>query len=154
MVPAPATWRVGSQILLRPICPTDEPMMTRFHESLSDRSVYMRYFASLSLCMRTAHDRLSRICHPDPDREIVVVASRLIPQSKQTEIVGVGRRSDFRQISTGRFGNPAGPGTHSPGAAGENCPYRRRDAPRQLRHADCAQACRFLRLWTKSSLVR
>jgi acetyltransferase len=51
----------------------------------------MRYFASLSLCMRTAHDRLSRICHPDPDREIVLVAERLIPQSKQTEIVGVGR---------------------------------------------------------------
>jgi acetyltransferase len=51
----------------------------------------MRYFASLSLRTRTAHDRLSSICHPDPDREIVLVAERSDLQSKETGIAGVGR---------------------------------------------------------------
>ena len=91
MVPATATKRDGSQVLLRPIRPSDEPMMTRFHESLSDRSVYMRYFASLSLRTRTAHDRLSHICQPDPNREIVLVAECSDPQTQHTDIVGVSR---------------------------------------------------------------
>jgi len=85
------TPRAGSLVLLRHIRHSDESMMTRFHQSLSDRSVYMRYFASLSLRTRTAHDRLSSICHPDPDREIVLVAERSDLQSKETGIAGVGR---------------------------------------------------------------
>ena len=31
-------------MLIRPIRPEDEPMMVRFHETLSDESVYFRYF--------------------------------------------------------------------------------------------------------------
>jgi len=65
--------------------------MTKFHAALSDRSVYMRYFASLSLRTRTTHDRLSRVCDPDLSKEIVLVAERSDRQIKQAEIVGVGR---------------------------------------------------------------
>jgi acetyltransferase len=36
--------------------------MVKFHETLSDRSVYLRYFCSLSPSGRVAHKRLLRIC--------------------------------------------------------------------------------------------
>jgi acetyltransferase len=32
----------GEEILLRPIRPEDEPMMVRFHGTLSDQTVYLR----------------------------------------------------------------------------------------------------------------
>ena len=48
--------------------------MVKFHQTLSDRSVYLRYFHSLSLSSRVAHDRLVRICFVDYDREIAIVA--------------------------------------------------------------------------------
>ena len=32
--------------------------MVRFHESLSEESVYMRYFHTMNLDQRTAHERL------------------------------------------------------------------------------------------------
>jgi len=40
--------------------PSDEPLMAQFHQTLSGRSVYMRYFRSLSLESRLAHERLVR----------------------------------------------------------------------------------------------
>jgi hypothetical protein len=42
--------------------------MSKFHETLSDGSVYMRYFSLLSLSSRVAHERLVRICFVDYDR--------------------------------------------------------------------------------------
>ena len=39
----------GTAVTFRPIRPEDEPLMVKFHETLSDRSVYLRYFGSLSL---------------------------------------------------------------------------------------------------------
>src|ERR1700675_1254202 len=48
---------------LPPIRPDDESLMKQFHETLSDRTVYTRYFCSLSLRSRVAHERLVRICH-------------------------------------------------------------------------------------------
>ena len=85
------TMRNGSQVTIRPIRPDDEPSMVRFHEILSDRTVYMRYFASLSLAMRTAHERLRRICYTNFDCEIVLVAEHQSLETAQREIVGVGR---------------------------------------------------------------
>ena len=34
----------GEEILFRPIRPEDEPMMVKFHATLSDQTVYLRYF--------------------------------------------------------------------------------------------------------------
>jgi acetyltransferase len=81
----------GGQVLIRPIRPEDEPMMILFHESLTDRSVYLRYFHMISLSRRVAHDRLARICFVDYDREIALVAERKDPQSGSHEIIAVGR---------------------------------------------------------------
>jgi acetyltransferase len=81
----------GSQLTLRPIRPEDEPLMVKFHETLSDRSVYLRYFCSLSLSRRVAHERLLRICFIDYDREMVLVAEQKDPLTGEPRILGVGR---------------------------------------------------------------
>jgi acetyltransferase len=88
-----STWTMqdGSQLTLRPIRPEDEPLMVKFHETLSDRSVYLRYFCSLSLSRRVAHERLLRICFIDYDREMVLVAEQKDPLTGEPRILGVGR---------------------------------------------------------------
>jgi acetyltransferase len=85
------TMKNGREITIRPIRPEDEPFMAEFHSTLSNRTVYLRYFASLSLSARTAHERLLRICFGDYDREIVLVAERQDPHTGAQNIIGVGR---------------------------------------------------------------
>jgi acetyltransferase len=65
--------------------------MVKFHETLSDRSVYLRYFCSLSLSRRVAHERLLRICFGDYDREMALVAERTDPATGERQIMAVGR---------------------------------------------------------------
>lgn len=87
------TMKDGTRVDIRPICTDDEARMMQFHKGLSERSVYMRYFESLSFTMRTAHARLARICFADPEREIVLVAVSAAPQTSQQKILAVGRLS-------------------------------------------------------------
>ena len=79
------------QVLIRPIRPEDEPAMAKFHETLSDRSVYLRFFHMEKLSSRVAHTRLLRKCFIDYDREMALVAERVKPESAEHEIVAVGR---------------------------------------------------------------
>jgi len=90
---APWTMRDGNQVTIRPIRPEDEPLMVKLHETLSDRSVYLRYFCSLSLSRRVAHERLLKICFGDYDREMALVAERIDPFTQERRIIGVGRLS-------------------------------------------------------------
>jgi len=83
----------GTPVVVRPIRPEDEPLMVRFHESLSERSVYYRYFHAIKLDRRTAHERLTRICFIDYDREMALVAEAQNPETGEPEILGVGRLS-------------------------------------------------------------
>jgi acetyltransferase len=59
--------------------------MVKFHATLSERSVYLRYFHLMNLPQRVAHERLTRICFIDYDREMALVAAR------QGEILAVSR---------------------------------------------------------------
>jgi acetyltransferase len=88
-----APWKMkdGTEVTIRPIRPEDEPAMVGFHETLSERSVYLRYFQLLNLEQRTQHERLTRICFIDYDREMALVAERRNPETGQSEILGVGR---------------------------------------------------------------
>src|SRR5208283_1130707 len=88
-----STWTMknGNQVTIRPIRPEDEPLMVKFHETLSDRTVYLRYFATLSLSRRVAHERLLRICFGDYDREMALVAERADPATGERQIIAVGR---------------------------------------------------------------
>jgi acetyltransferase len=88
---SPWTMKDGGQVTLRPIRPEDEPLMVNFHETLSERSVYLRYFHLMNLEQRTTHERLTRICFIDYDREMALVAVRRNPETGESEILGVGR---------------------------------------------------------------
>jgi acetyltransferase len=85
------TLKDGTPVTIRPIRPEDEPAMVKFHETLSERSVYLRYFHVVNLEQRTTHERLTRICFIDYDREMALVAVRRDPQTGESEILGVGR---------------------------------------------------------------
>lgn len=94
-----AALSTGAVIVLRPIRPDDEGMMVRFHEGLSDESVYQRYFHMMTLAHRTAHARLSRVCQADVDREFVLVAVGQAGGFGAPEILGVAR---FQRGDDGR----------------------------------------------------
>ena len=83
----------GTAVTIRPIRPEDEPLMVQFHTTLSERSVYLRYFCSLSLSTRVEHERLVRICFASYDRGFALVADRRDPESGEHEVLGVGRFS-------------------------------------------------------------
>jgi acetyltransferase len=87
-----STWTLkdGSQVLIRPVRPEDEPLLVKFHETLSEESVYLRYLQVFKLSQRVQHERLSRICFIDYDREMALVPERVEADGKRT-ILGVGR---------------------------------------------------------------
>jgi acetyltransferase len=86
------TWTTkdGTSVAIRPIRPEDEPLMVAFHERLSERSVYFRYFHLLNLGQRTAHERLTRMCFIDYDRGMALVAERENADGVH-ELLGIGR---------------------------------------------------------------
>jgi acetyltransferase len=86
------TMKDGNKVTIRPIRPEDEPAMIEFHKKLSERSVYLRYFQPLKLTQRTAHERLTRTCFIDYNREMALIAERRL-EGDQTEILAVGRLS-------------------------------------------------------------
>ena len=82
----------GSKATVRPIRPEDEPLMVEFHKTLSDTTVRFRYFGTLKLEHRIAHERLTRICFNDYDREIALAVDRQKPDGSH-EILAIGRLS-------------------------------------------------------------
>lgn len=99
---SPWTMRGGEAATIRPIAPEDEPLIVDFHGKLSERSVYFRYFHLLPLDRRTAHERLTRICFLDYDREIALVVEHHAPGAER-EIVAVGRLSKLHGKNEGEF---------------------------------------------------
>jgi acetyltransferase len=96
------TTRDGRKIAIRPILPEDEPLMIKFHESLSDQSVNLRYLQPLLLSQRVAHQRLARICHCDYDREITLVAE-YTGKDGERSIFGASRMSKLHGMDVARF---------------------------------------------------
>jgi acetyltransferase len=88
----PWTMKNGEPVTVRPIRPEDEPLLVKLHQALSERTVYLRYFQPLKLSQRTAHERLTRICFIDYDREMVLVVESK-KQDQVSEIIAIGRLS-------------------------------------------------------------
>ncbi|MEY2978661.1 MAG: hypothetical protein RLZZ435_2800 [Cyanobacteriota bacterium] len=93
----------GLPVTLRPIRPDDEPLVVKFHEGLSEESVYMRYAHMMKLSYRTSHDRLSRICFTDYDQQMVLVAEHLDPETGEHKILGIGRLTKLHGTEEAEF---------------------------------------------------
>ena len=90
-------WKMknGEDVTIRPIRPEDEPLLIKLHQALSERTVYLRYFQPLKLSQRTAHERLTRICFIDYDREMALAVEHR-REDGTPEIIGIGRLSKLR----------------------------------------------------------
>lgn len=86
----------GIDFMIRPIRPEDEPLMVDFHKMLLESTVYMRYLHLLSLSHRISHERLTRICFIDYDRELALVAVLPDATTGKDSIVGVARMTKIR----------------------------------------------------------
>jgi acetyltransferase len=87
----PWTMKSGGKVIIRPIRPEDEPLLAKMHETLSERTVYLRYFHMQNLSARVAHKRLLQKCFIDYDREMALVADYQDPRSGEHSLLAVGR---------------------------------------------------------------
>jgi acetyltransferase len=78
--------RDGTQVVLRPIKPEDEPM---WHELLASCSTQSLWFRFSYLFKQTTHEMATRYCFIDYDREIGIVAE--VEEEGQRRLIGVGR---------------------------------------------------------------
>jgi len=97
------TLRDGTEVLIRPIRPDDEPLIVGFHQTLSEQSVHLRFFHAMKLSQRTAHERMVRICFNDYDREIALVAELSDPATGGRSILGVARLSRLQGTRDSEF---------------------------------------------------
>jgi acetyltransferase len=93
----------GSDLRIRPIRPEDEPLMVDFHAELTEETVYARYFEHLGLSERTAHERLTRVCFNDYDREIALVAEEAGHDADGRRIVAIARLSKAHAVPEAEF---------------------------------------------------
>ncbi|MBD2112362.1 MULTISPECIES: bifunctional acetate--CoA ligase family protein/GNAT family N-acetyltransferase [Cyanophyceae] len=98
--PTQYVWPGRDGVTIRPIRPEDEPLITAFHDMVSEQSVYLRYFHAIKHSTRIAHDRLTRICFNDYDREIALVAEMSSPDPK---IIGVCRLTQKYALPEAEF---------------------------------------------------
>jgi acetyltransferase len=96
-------WRLrdGTEIIIRPIRPDDEPLLAKLHETLSAHTVYLRYLHAMKLSQRVAHDRLSRLCFIDYAREMALVAE--YHNQNERSIIAVGRLIKLRAQNDAEF---------------------------------------------------
>ena len=101
----------NQEVLIRPIRPEDEPALSEFHKKLSPQSVYFRFFHAVSLDQRTSHERLSRICFADYDRQITLIIEKDKEQEREqrkeellNEIIGAIRIIKVHGTKQAEFG--------------------------------------------------
>ena len=76
----------GSEVLLRPIKPTDDNLVIDLFNSLSKESVYFKFFSSLKYISK---EQLEKITHIDYVKEMAIVA--LIREGGEERMVAAGR---------------------------------------------------------------
>jgi acetyltransferase len=77
--------------------------MVAFHQEPSERSVFFRYLAPIALSQRVAHERLTRMCFIDYDREIALVVEAHDPATRARAILAVGRLIKLHSEPVGEF---------------------------------------------------
>lgn len=76
----------GQEIFVRPIRPEDESMIKEMFYNFSEKTVYLRYHATLK---SMPHNRLQVFCNVDYDSEMALVA--VVGKAGDEDIIGVGR---------------------------------------------------------------
>jgi len=87
---------MGIDVFVRPIRPEDAPLLVGLFESLSPRSVYLRFFTPMK---RLPHSMLTLFTQIDYDRHIALVA---LAESKE-EMLGVARIILDRNLKEAEF---------------------------------------------------
>ena len=113
------TSKTGMAVCIRPIRPEDEPLMVQFHATLSEESVYMRYFHYIQYNQRVAHERLTRLCFIDYEREMALVVERKDPKTGERAILAIGRLSKLHQSTEAEFAILVSDAYHGHGFGGE-----------------------------------
>ena len=113
------TSKTGMAVCIRPIRPEDEPLMVQFHATLSEESVYMRYFHYIQYNQRVAHERLTRLCFIDYEREMALVVERKDPQTGERALLAIGRLSKLHQSAEAEFAILVSDAYHGHGFGGE-----------------------------------
>lgn len=78
--------RDGRHVLLRPIRPSDEPLMNELFKTFSEETVMYRFFGVIK---EMSHRELARYCNVDQDKEIAIVAE--IDEDGRKRLIGVVR---------------------------------------------------------------
>jgi len=93
-------WKLsdGTEVLLRPIKPEDEPMIEEFLETVSEETLRARYFVSH---LNITHELLVRFTNIDYDREVAIVAE--LTHGRKKRIIGVGRLMGEADRGRGEF---------------------------------------------------
>jgi acetyltransferase len=93
-------WRMadGTEVLLRPIKPEDEPMEGEMLHTMSEETLRGRFFENL---VNIDHEMLVRFTNIDYDREMAIVAE--YRKGKKRRLIGVGRLLCEPDFSSGEF---------------------------------------------------
>ena len=82
----PWTLPDGTEVLLRPIRPEDEPLEHKMLSTLSEESMRMRFFQTIK---NITHEMHIRFCNIDYDREMAIVAE--VRENNTRRIIGISR---------------------------------------------------------------
>ena len=93
-------WKLadGTEVLLRPIKPEDEPMIGEMLATMSEEALRDRFFDGIPTFN---HERLVRFTNIDYEREIAVIAE--LTKGKKKRIIGVGRLLGYPESGPGEF---------------------------------------------------
>ncbi len=95
-----APWKLadGTEVLLRPIRPEDEPMIGEMLSTMTEDSLRSRFFDGVPTFN---HERLVRFTNIDYERELAIVAE--LTDGKAKRIIGVGRLLGDPEREAGEF---------------------------------------------------
>jgi acyl-CoA hydrolase/GNAT superfamily N-acetyltransferase len=88
--------KAGLNILLRPVKISDEPLLKDFFYSLSDKSIYRRFFSART---DMPHEYLQEFVVIDYTQKMIILA--VIEKGKKEEIIGLGQYAIVENTHTG-----------------------------------------------------
>lgn len=108
----------GSRILLRPVKISDEPLLKDFFYSLSDKSIYRRFFSRRT---DMPHEYLQKFVVVDYSKQMVILA--VIEHEEREECVGIGQYSVVEATNTGDLALVVGDDYQNQGIGAELLSY-------------------------------